>query len=219
MEPPPIIIRETKPKSKRQPKEDFIVIREAPPKEYLTKSAHELNYLREPPPVRQMPTNVRQGTGEAKRGRKTIRFLGYNFTLGPRKLIIERRQPSPEKPQSIIVERWLAPTSKQRRAVFRATPGQSAPFGRNSTIRNEKFDQDVVYDEIRLWALLQIFRYSLPFITIIFIVFFIISVIVEWVPVFFFLFLCYILIFFSFLLWFIIKRNDEQDLFFRLFLI
>lgn len=101
--------------------------------------------------LREPPISGGAKHGEAiKKERKTIKILGYNFTLGPRKLIIERPPPTPEKPQSIIVERWLAPTSKQRRAVFRATPGQSAPFNKNSTIRNQKYDQDVVYDEIRL---------------------------------------------------------------------
>lgn len=83
------------------------------------------------------PISVGAKHGKAiEKESKTIKILGYNFTIGPRKLTIERRRPlMPETHQMI--------NNKQRCDVFFTKQGQSMPFNKNSTILNEEYTQEI----------------------------------------------------------------------------
>ena len=98
------------------------MIREAPPREYLTKSTNELNMIGEPPLL-----------GEARHGKagekesKTLKFLGYNFTIGQRKLTIKRRPTTPDETPPVT-------NNKQRcDLLFLAKQRQSLPFKNSMT--------------------------------------------------------------------------------------
>lgn len=93
----------------------------------------------------QFPIQTTQTTQTITNGRKTVKFFGYNFTIGPRKLIIERPPPPVETPRPIIVERWLAPKQHTRRAIFRGAAksptSKSAPPVRNEMFQHQQYQQ------------------------------------------------------------------------------
>jgi len=80
-----------------------LVLRQMPPRPCTP----EPLVIREAPP--KAPCTV---------GRKVITISGRRLPPAPRKVVIERLPPMPNKPQAVLVERWLPYNAVKRRVIF-----------------------------------------------------------------------------------------------------
>ncbi len=80
-------------------------------------------YIREAPP--RSPPVIRV---------KRIIISGKKLPPPPRKIIIERLPPLPEKPQSVLIERWLPYSIPKRRFIFNQPPPPSPDI--SQAVRN-----------------------------------------------------------------------------------